>query len=270
MRKLATSVLVLAAVAAFAIPAFATTLLSESFPYPDNTGLLANGWAATGGNTGVDINVLNGKAVGNTANAPDDNKGFGAQPTTQPTYACFEAMITQPASGSPKLVYFAHFSDGGSTIFVTRVYAQPFGSNTSSTFTFALSHSSTGTNPATQVGPVPWPQSLNYGQFYQIVIKYDPVNVTSTMWVNPTDETSPSISQVFPFATSAVAVSAFCLRQSATASSFPPAWPNTYSGGSNFVYTVDNLGVGTTFVDACSQYTPARESTWGRVKKIYR
>ena len=71
-------------------------------------------------------------------------------------------------------------------------------------------------------------------------------------------------------AIAALAVSGFGLRESNTASTLPasPAYP----GAADITYSLDNLGIGTTFADACQQYqsTPAQRSTWGQVKSIYR
>ena len=58
-----------------------------------------------------------------------------------------------------------------------------------------------------------------YGQQYNIVIKYDPTTLTSTMWVNPSSEADPSIAQTGTV--TPVSISTFGLRQSATASAGP-------------------------------------------------
>lgn len=260
MRKIATSLLALALCAAFAGAASATVLMSEGFTYPDGN-LVPNGGWATHSGTGTDIQVLAGRAIGNMANAPDDNRAFPAQPTTSSTYACFEVTIPDPG-GSPKAVYFAHLKDTGTTNFFSRVYVLPVaGSNG---FTFGLSFASTST---TTVGAVPWStSSLSYNTPYVIVIKYDPVSLTSTMWVNPAGEGSPSISQTGTG--TGIAISSFALRQSSTAAAQPPT--SVPSGTANFTFSLDNLGVGTTFSDACYQYTPTKSSSWGQVKVLYR
>jgi hypothetical protein len=59
-----------------------------------------------------------------------------------------------------------------------------------------------------------------------------------------------------------VAVHAVALREAATAPGF---------SGNTWTYNVDNIGVGTTFNDACtSAPVPTLNSTWGRVKTLYR
>jgi len=158
-------------------------------------------------------------------------------------------------------VYFAMLKDGGTSIFVSRVYVVGSGAG----FTFAISHSSTSAT----VGCTVWPATLTPGTKYNVVINYDPVGKTSKLWVNPVNELSASVTDTNAGAT-AVAVQGFGLRESTTASTFPAG--NVPAGATNITVSVDNLGVGTTFADACQQYqsTPTSRSTWGAVKSIYR
>src|SRR5438552_2646829 len=67
----------------------------------------------------------------------------------------------------------------------------------------------------------------------------------------------------------AIGISGFGLRQSSSPSTFPPN-PTFGSGSMNWLYSVDNLGVGLSMVDACDVITPNGHTTWGRVKTIYR
>lgn len=261
MKKLVTSLATLAVCVALAPVASATVLMQEGFNYADG-GLVANSggnWVNHSG-TGTDITVTSGRAIGDNASAPDDNRSFAAQPTTSSTYACFDIIIPDPGA-APKLNYIAHFKDTGTTNFLSRVYVAPLAAGG---WTFGLSHTSTSAT----VGPVLWSaSSLTFGQKYNIVIKYDPVNATSTLWVDPVNESSTSISQTV--AGTGVALSAFALRES---SSSPTVPAGTTLGTANIKYSVDNLGVGTTFTDACVQYqaTPTQGATWGKIKTLYR
>jgi hypothetical protein len=257
MKRIATLFALLALSAA---PAFATVLLSESFTYPNGPLPPNGGWANFSG-AGTEIQVAAGRAVGDHSNAPDDHILFPAQPTTSKTYACFDVIIPT-FSGQPKPVYFAMLKDAGTSIFVSRVYVVPVAP---SGWTFAISHSSTSATAGCTV----WPATLTSGTKYNVVINYDPVNKTSTLWVNPGSELSPSVTDANS-AIAAIGVAGFGLRQSSTASTFPAT--QVFTGSTNIQYSVDNLGVGTTFNDACQQYqsTPAQRSTWGYVKSIYR
>jgi len=258
MKRLAT---LAALLAVCATPSFATVLLSESFTYPNGALPPNGGWANFSG-AGTEIQVASGRAVIDHNSAPDDHILFPAQSTTTKTYACFDVIVPPVVGGQPKPVYFAMLKDGGTSIFVSRVYVVGLAAGG---MTFAISHSST----TATAGITPWTAPIVAGQKYNIVINYDPVAKSSTMWVNPANELSASVTDVNA-AIAAVAVQGFGLRESSTAATLPasPAYP----GAINIQVSVDNLGVGTTFADACQQYqsTPATRSTWGQVKSIYR
>jgi hypothetical protein len=232
--------------------------MSDGFSYP-NGNLVPNGSWANFSGAATDIQVASGRAVGSGPAANDDHKLFPVQSTTSKTYACFEVVIPAPA-GAPKPIYFAMLKDAGTSIFVSRVYVLPLAGGA---WTFGISHSSTSGT----VGVTPWGAALSYGTTYYIVINYDPVAKTSTLWVNPANELSTNVTDTNAAAT-AVAVQGFGLRQSATAATLP-AVP-AYVGAADWGFSVDNLGVGTSFDDACFQVTPAKKSSWGEVKVLYR
>lgn len=257
MKRFVTTMALFAVCAA---PAFAAPILSEPFTYP-NGNLAPNGGWATFSGAVTDIQVNAGRAVGFGPNANDDHIFFPAQPATSKTYACFDVIIP-PVAGAPKPIYFAALKDAGTANFVSRVYVLQVAGG----FTFGLSHSSTSTT----VGVVPWSAtSLVYGQKYNIVINYDPVAKSSTLWVDPANEFSPSVS-ITNAAIASLSASTFALRQAATSATLPAS--PSYAGTADWGFSVDNLGIGTTFADACVQYqtTPATKSTWGQVKSIYR
>lgn len=233
--------------------------MSEGFGYADGNLVPNGGWATYGG-AATDIQVVAGRAVGFGPNANDDHRLFAAQTTADRTYACFH--VTIPAiAGAPKPTYFAELKDGGTTLLVARVYVLPITGG----FTFGISHSSTSAT----VGVTPWSAaSLSYDTQYTVAILYDPVTFTSTLWVDPVNEASPSVSNTNT-GSAAIAVSGFGLRQSASASTLPASPP--YVGTADWSFIVDNVGVGTTFDDACaSGPTPTNRSTWGELKTIYR
>lgn len=263
MRKVTTALLSLALGFTLAAPALAGDLVAETFTYPDGNLSGNGGWAVYSGTPPTDIQVLLGRAVGSHSNAPDDHLLFTPQAVDVKTYACFNVRVTDPGA-APKAVYFALLKDAGTSNFVSRVYVLPL---ISGGWTFGISHSSTS---ATGAGITPWSaSSLNYGQEYQIVINYDPVAKSSTLWVDPASEASTSVTDVNA-AIAALAVQGVGLRQSGTASAFP-ANPIFNAGTANWVFSVDNLGVGTSFSAACtSDPTPNRGSTWGQIKTLYR
>lgn len=263
MKKFATTLLALAAIGALASQASAATLMNEGFSYSDGDLVIVSAglWATHSGTPPTDVQVISGRAVTNMANAPDDNRSFTAQSLTTSTYACFNVIVSDPGA-APKSVYFASLKDAGAANLVARVYVLPLAGGGPG-FTLGLSNSSTSAT----VGVVAWSAgSLTYGQQYRVVIKYDPAALTSTMWVDPVDETSTSISQVGTQA--AISVSSFALRQSSTAATLPAGSP---TGTANFIASVDDIGVGVTFDDSCSgPPTSSRNGTWGQVKVMYR
>ena len=258
--KLMTTALALGLAVIAASSAQATVLVSEGFSYANGNLVPNGGWANYSG-AATDIQVVSGRAVGGGASNPqnDDHKAFTAQPLTSKTYACFEVMIPAVAA-APKAIYFASLKDAGAANLVSRVYVLPVTGG----FTCGISHSSTSAT----VGVTAWSAtSLSYNTPYNIVINYDPVAKSSKLWVNPVNELSTNVTDTNA-AIAALAVSTFALRQTVTASTLP-ASPN-YSGTADWTFSVDNVGVGTTFDDACFQVTPTNRSTWGQLKVIYR
>lgn len=259
MKRLATTLGMLALAAAVAPPAFAVNLFSDGFAYPNGNLTPNGGWANYSG-ANVDVQVVGGRATGGAVpnNQNDDHRLFAAQPATGKTYACFIANIPTFA-GAPKPIYFAELKDGGAANLVSRVYVVSFPGGG---WTFGISHGSTGA----AAGVTAWTAPLNFNQDYTLVINYDPVNHSSTLWVNPANELSPSVTDANA-AIASLSVSGFGLRQSNAASTLPAG---QFPGTADWNWAVDNLGVGTTFDDACARPTPTTKSTWGMVKSIYR
>lgn len=258
MRKTAIALLVLGLTAVMVSPALAGSLLSEGFTYPDGN-LAGNGGWTTFSGAITDVQVTSGRAVGFGPNANDDHTAFAAQATTVKTYACFKVRIPAVAA-APKPIYFFALKDAGTANFVSRVYVLALSGGG---WTFGLSHSSTSAT----VGVVPWGSALSYDTDYTIAINYDPVAKSSTMWVDPVNEASTSVS-ITNAAIPANAISTVALRQSATSATLPAS--PSYAGTADWGFSVDDISVGTTFDDACPGVTPTNTSTWGRVKTIYR
>ena len=247
--KLITAALAITALAA-ASPALAVSLMTETFTYP-NGGLVAvsgGNWTNHSG-AGTDITIASGVANGDEANAPDDNRTFAAQSATAKTYACFKVTIPTPTGAGPiGQAYFAHFKDTGTTIFNARVFVAPSGT----TFTFGITAGSSTT-------PTLWTSALNYNQAYYVVIDYNAATGVAELWVDPTLETSAKVTSSLPAGSTGTLVSAFALREASLTAA--AAWK----------FSVDDLGVGTSFADACvSGPVPNVGTTWGRLKTIYR
>lgn len=270
MRKLAITFLALGVFVASA--AFAGNLVNDAFTYPNgnlagnNPGAPALGpWANySGATTDIQVFAYYAQGIMNTsANANDDAIPFTVQPITTPTYACFDVMIPCWGPTAPLCSYFAGLKDAGTSNLVARVYVVALG--TTGGWTLALSHYSTSST----VGITPWSTtSLTCGTHYTVVIKFDPVAKSSTMWVNPVNEASASVTDANSAAPS-IPTSTFFLRQGGI-STIPTG--QVYNNGTTiWNWLVDNLGVGTTFAEACYQApVDANRSTWGQMKSLYR
>jgi hypothetical protein len=257
MKKMAFALLSLA-FACVAVPSMAASLVFDTFTYPNGDLVPNGGWANYSGAT-TDIQVASGHARIVPAAANDDHILFTPQSTTVKTYACFDVTV-EPFINQPKAVYFAELKDAGAANLVSRVYVLPLAAGG---WTFGLSHSSTSAT----VGVVPWGSALSSGVQYHLVINYDPVNKSSSLWVNPISEASTSVS-ITNAAVAPLAVAGFGLRQSTTASTLPAS--PAYVGTTDVNVQVDNLGVGNTFDDACNIPTAATPTTWGGIKGLYR
>ncbi len=249
MKKATIAVFALTALA-LAAPAFGAQLLNDSFSYPDGDVTVASGglWVRHSGGDGPYI--VSGEMVldlvnsGGGLNDGDVNRAFAARTATDVTYVCFQATVTgnAPSGGG---TYIAHFRSSADFIYPGRIYLTSEPALT--TFTFGIAATSSGTVT------VPWPTALNFGQVYNLVCKYDAATGTSTLWIDPVSEASPSISS-----TNAVAIGdlidEYAFRQ---------------SSGVDFV-NVDNVTVGETFNDVCGGATPTTTTSWGRMKALYR
>jgi hypothetical protein len=217
--------------------ASAATFWTESFDYA-NGGLVAvaGGLWVNHSGTGTDIQVLNGEGVLTQTNAPDDNRTFAAQTATAKTYYCFKMKI----SGTPNTTgtYFIHLKDSGTMNFAARVFARNVDAST-----FNLGFGSTSSTAT-------WlPTAYTKDVYYHVTAMYDAATGSSTIWVDPTDETSPGTTVA---GTAGFLLSGLALRQS-----------------SGFgIATVDDITVGDTFCPGT--VVPTSNNSWGEVKGMYR
>ena len=262
MRKMVIALLMLGLVTASS--AFAGSLLNEGFTYPNGNLVGNDGWVNYSGSGDIQVvSYLANGQMGVTASGGDDHTPYTLRTTSDVTYACFDVMIPcGTLNPSPLASYFAGLNATATpTTMVARVYVLPITGG----WTFGLSNSSTAST--TVYGATPWGSTpLACDTWYHIVIKYDPTVGTSTMWVNPVNQASASITNTNN-SNPAVAVNTFFLRQGA-ASTFPaPGYPGT----GLWKWSVDNVGVGTTFDNACySAPVPVKAATWGHLKALYR
>lgn len=270
MRKLATSLLVMAAVIALAASASAATLFTENFSYALGSQLNGQGgWSAHSG-AGTNPHTINtagglsypsyglsgiGNLVGPLApNGEDNNNTFAGQ-NSGDVYAAFmiNASSTQTTGD-----YLFHFFDGAITgnIFRARVFLKKDASSTN--YAFGIQFGST-------VNTVYTPFSYVPGTTYLLVVKYSFVagatNDVASLFVNPAVEcvepVQATVSTTDATQTDVVLLDGLAIRQGGAS-----------SGASA---SLDGIRVATTWSEAvCGAPVPTRSSTWGAVKSIYR
>lgn len=215
------ALLALPACAALLTTAQATTLLDETFPYSDGVLTTASGglWGAHSGAGAVPVTVTSGTiSLAQGAGSREDvNRSTGSTMGAGDTwYAGFDVTV----SGGNTTVYFAHFLAGtslfGSRLFVTNT---PTG----------LGDYTLGIGSGASPNAV-WSTGLSYDATYRVVVSYEYDTGDGYLWVNPSQQSDPSV-----FSTNFVAnaFTAYAFRQA----------------GGNSVQVIDNLKVATTFME---------------------
>jgi hypothetical protein len=205
----------------------AAIVLRDSFDYPDGalTNVSLGKWSTHSGTAG-EINVTAGQVELTKLETENVNAVLDGAPYSESSgavlYAKFTVFITALPSSSGG--YFAHFNASSSRR--GRVFVNTEGA-ASGRFRFGVGNGSS--SPSTN-----WPADLNLNQPYTVVVKYTVDLAETKLWVNPTNENSPSITAVDVATVNEVG--AFSWRQTSGIGAM----------------TVDDLVVGTTFDEAIS------------------
>jgi hypothetical protein len=199
-------------------------ILSEDFNYADGALLTANGWSAfSGANTNpIDVGASNGLIyagysgttgitgviAGNAAKL--DNTGEDVQKvftavTTGTLYYSFLINVTDGTTG-----YFAGLNTTG-TNFGNRIYVKP--STTPNKINFGISNTSTATYGTTD---------FDINTTYLIIVKYDvSTSGANSLWIKqsevPASEIAAGAPEITTTNSGSATISAFFLRQPATA-----------------------------------------------------
>jgi len=198
----------MAIVLAVATSAHATVFFTDDFNYSDGdlTAVSGGFWFAHSAPGEGPIQVVDGKAVLEQPGLEDVNRWTGG-PSLAPGdtwYYALQFSVTDqretPGVGAIANTYFAHFSDGGTFNFRGRLYI----TSGSDPANFSLGISSSSTSGAHPV--VPWGSDLTFGTTYAAVVSYtaaanDPPagnDGFSTLWINPVNASSPSITDTNP------------------------------------------------------------------------
>lgn len=221
--------------------ASAVALWHEPFSYSNGALVDVSGgkWTTHSGTTGQ-VSVLAGRVLLRQSDSEDVSAVLPGQPfaATSDTvlYARLKFSFTNLPSASG--TYFAHFKDGTASGFRSRIFALTSGAAPGR---YRIGIANGANNPAAVV-----PLDLHLDMEYALVVRYVVSNATSTLWLNPTTESDPSVVAGDPAA--ALLIRAFALRQ---------------ADGMGGVF-VDELTVGVTFADvyAPPPVNPPRLLEW--------
>jgi hypothetical protein len=142
----------------------------------------------------------------------------------------FSALPTAGTAGS----YFAHLKSSAANEFYARIGATPEGAAEGS-FRLALTNESWSA-----AATIEYPQDLSLNTDYQVVFRFDLATDQATLWVNPTNEASLSVTATDAVSFAAGSIEAYALRQGTSGT--PAGGPGTL--------TLDNLRITTSFSEA--------------------
>jgi hypothetical protein len=179
----------------------------EPFSYGDNSlvGLNSgNLWQHHSGAVTGELQVVSGEALVDEVYTEDVNArliGAPYYPTnTGFIYTSCKATVNflpVLTTNAPFGSYFLHLKDDGTANFRARVFVTVTNA-AANKFRFAIQNS-TSTNVPDQ-----YPVDLDLGSQYTIVTRYDLATGVSTLWVNPSAETNPSVTATDPAITSVI------------------------------------------------------------------
>lgn len=236
------SLLLTASILLVATVAFAATLAFDAFDYPDGS-LVGNGdWFNHSGTAG-DLLVESGQVVvQHGAPSEDATLPFITSSATSKLYFRFDFSVDdlgEPISGTDN-EYFAHFKDDGFGFRARMDIVPPSGGG----------DYSVGIGTSASTADATWPTDLIYGQTYTVVALYDQGANIAQLWIDPVDESSPSIMGADNGAPGD-AMTGFALRQS--------------DSDLNETIRVDNVEVSETLNPVATE-----DETWGSLKSMFR
>jgi len=213
--------------------ASAAVLLHESFSYTNGPIVTASGsnWLSFSGTTNQ-IVITNNRVALNLASGEDVEAVLTPPPATDTLYAGFTLRFTTtPSSGG---TYFALFKgDGASTAFRARVWVLTNGVAGGGKYRLGLSSVANTINATNTT-------DLSTNVDYRVVICVTNVTGAATLWINPTNASSASISTTGE-ADTLTTTTKFALRQG--------------SSGPGLL-TLDDLVVGESFAEVVTTNPP--------------
>jgi hypothetical protein len=204
------------------------TLLNEGFDYDTGGSLISQSggfWANHSGTPVGGMQVGSGVVTVTDGNAEDVNAPLIGQPynptNKQVLYSSFTLNYNSlPTEGG---TYFAHFKDNTSSGFYGRVYASIHAAS-GGFYRLGIGNVS-ATNTTAQIAT-----DLSPGVNYTVVTRLVLTNGVATIWINPTDESSPSMTDS-TFVSTPSPITTYAFRENAGEGTM----------------TIDNLKVGLNF-----------------------
>ena len=251
----------LAALVALPVALNADVVLIENFDYADGrlVDASAGAWVVHSGTRA--LNVQGGHAVieqpDTTGGGEDVNRLFSmsfdpAVDNTTALYAALDVTFSSlPVNNGDHTSggsYFAHFKSSAASEFYARLGANMDGA-ASGMFRLGIANESWSSALSYE-----YPQDLSLGVTYNLMIRLDLATDQATLWVNPANEASTSVTASGAISYSG-SINSFALRQGTSGSA-----PNDGSTGS---LTVDNLRVGTSFAEVQAVPEPSTFALFG-------
>lgn len=235
---------------ALALPALASaaSLYSESFNYANGNLLYNGGWYPSSGGGAKPIQV-SGNAVivqESGGSGEDVTHIFAQQLGTAVTYASVKIKMPVGSVIGTANDYFFHFRPAAadSNNFVARTYIGP--PVAGGDYTVGIAAGSLTSTPV-----VPYTSGFSFGAVYNLVIAYDGNTGTSTLWVNPVDQSSTSVSSTSAGLSNRL-LSYISLRQASPS-------------GATYGVVCDEIRVGTTFGDVAAPSAAPSMNEWGMI-----
>ncbi len=211
-------------------------VLGDDFSYADG-GIVTNSgyfWDRHSGAVTNDAVVAGGKLLLSNTNTEDIHAWLTNSPYTAGSgvilYSKFTINFSELPGGSGG-GYFAHYKDTGTSNFRARVFAE---TNGAAPGLFRIGVANGGFTVAAA------PRDLALNTTYVVVTRYNIGTATSTVWVNPTAESSPGATAVD--AINAIDIWQYVFRQS--------------SSDNMGTLLVDDLLIGTAFSDVLTPPAP--------------
>jgi endonuclease/exonuclease/phosphatase family metal-dependent hydrolase len=188
-------------------PTHAAIILNDSFDYTNGPLVTVSGtnWTTHNGTAGQ-VQVFAGRALLAQTNSEDVSASLGqSYPATTDIalYVSFTINFSRMPVGNGD--YFAHFKGSGTGGFRDRIFAT---SNGVPTGFFRVGLANADSAPSVLIS-----SNLSLNTDYLLITRYIISNASSTLWLNPSAETDPSVTATDT--TTASAESAFALREGA-------------------------------------------------------